>query len=244
MKKIILILSFLCSFTAWATNDSSAKAEDLEKEFDSLGGNKIFLEKAKALQPEKKVSIVQNRTVPLDHRVELTTEFAGTFGGDTYSRTKSLGLNAFYHFNPRWALGAKYNTSFNSLTPEGQAMVDKAYEEYKKNPETPTAPFPKMDYPKTEMMALVNYSPIYGKLNLFDQAVAHFDAYMVGGYGQVELASGPASTYTAGGGLSFWLHKNFSTRVEMRYQNYQAKYFETSQKLDLAVGSVQMGWLL
>lgn len=237
MKKMILVLSLVCGMTAQG-------AENIDAEFDSLGGNKIFLEKAKALEPEKKVSIVQNRTVPLDNRLELATEFSGTFGGDTYSRTKNLGLNAFYHFNPRWAIGAKYSYSFNSLTPEGQSLVDQAYAEFQKNPEAPTAAFPKMDYPKSEMMALFNYAPIYGKLNLFDQAVAHFDVYMLGGYGQVALLSGATPSYTAGGGLGFWINRSFSTRVEMRYQSYQAKYFETEKKMDLAVASVQMGWLL
>jgi outer membrane immunogenic protein len=248
MKRILLVLTMMFAVSAMAANQGApkadAKAENTDTEFDSLGGNKIFLEKAKALQPEQNVSIVQNRTVDLNHRVELAPEFSGTFGGDTYSRTKSLGINAMFHFNPRWAVGAKYNYSFNNLTPEGEALVDKAYAEYKKNPTNPTLGFPQLDYQKAEMMALVNYSPIYGKLNLFDKGVAHFDFYLVGGYGQVQLYSGSAPTYTAGGGLGFWISQHFSTRAEMRYQNYTAKYFDTQKKMDLAVASVQMGWLL
>ncbi|WP_413287511.1 outer membrane beta-barrel domain-containing protein [Bdellovibrio sp. HCB337] len=221
-----------------------AKADSTETQFDALGGNQIFLDKAKALEPEKNVSIVQNRSVPLTNRVEFAPEFSGTFGGDTYSRTKSIGLNAMYHINPRWAIGAKYNYSFNSLTPEGEAMVDQAYAEYQKNPANPDAAFPEMDYQKSEMMALVNWAPVYGKMNLLDKSVAHFDFYLVGGYGQTELKSGAVPTMTAGGGLGFWISKHFSTRLEMRYQTYTAKYFETEKKMDLAVASVQMGWLL
>jgi len=240
MKRLLLTLTLLFTVSAMAANE----ADSTDAEFDSLGGNKIFLEKAKALQPEQNVSIVQNRTVSLNNRVEFAPEFSGTFGGDTYSRTKSLGLNALFHFNPRWAIGAKYNMSFNNLTQEGEALVDKAYAEFQENPENPTKGFPELDYPKTEMMALVNYAPIYGKLNLFDKGIAHFDFYLVGGYGQVQLYSGPTSTYTAGGGLGFWVSQHFSTKLEMRYQNYTAKYFETQKKMDLAVASVQMGWLL
>ena len=247
MKSIILALTMIFAVSAMAANEAPKtenKTESTDAEFDSLGGNKIFLEKAKALQPEQKVSIVQNRTVDLNKRVEIAPEFSGTFGGDTYSRTKSLGLNAMFHFNPRWAIGAKYNYSFNNLTPEGEAMVDKAYAEYQKNPANPTQAFPEMDYQKSEMMALVNYSPIYGKLNLFDKGIAHFDFYLVGGYGQVQLYSGSAPSMTGGAGLGFWVNQHFSTRVEMRYQNYTAKYFDTEKKMDLAVASVQMGWLL
>jgi outer membrane beta-barrel protein len=221
-----------------------ATAEGTDAEFDSLGGNKIFLDKAKALQPDQKVSIVQNRTVSLVNRIELAPEFSGTFGGDTYSRTKSVGVNAFFHFNSRWAIGAKYNYSFNSMTPEGESLVNQAYEEYQKNPANPTIGYPQMDYQKSETMALFNFSPIYGKMNLFDKSIAHFDFYLLGGYGQVELSSGGTPTYTAGGGLGFWINRHFSTRFEMRYQNYTAKYFELEKKMDLAVASMQIGWLL
>jgi len=243
MKKLILIALMFVSAAALAANPET-KADSTDAEFDSLGGNKIFLEKAKALEPEEKVSIVQNRTVSLQHRVEIAPEFSGTFGGDTYTRTQSIGLNAFYHFNSRWAVGAKYNYSFNSLTPEGKNYMDSAIADYQKNPNNPTAPYPQLDYPKSEMMALVNWSPVYGKMNLLDKGVAHFDFYLLGGYGQVQLYSGSAPTYTAGGGLGFWINQHFSTRIEMRYQNYTAKYFDTEKSLDLAVASVQMGWLL
>ncbi len=241
MKKWILMLSLFAS-TAMAAGEKPASS--LDSEFDSLGGNKIFLDKAKALQPEENISIVQNRTVSLVRRLELAPEFSGTFGGEAYSKTKSVGMNAVYHFNSRWAIGAKYNWSFNTLTEEGQSLINAAKADQIENPESPRVPYPEFDYAKSEMMALVNWSPIYGKLNLLDKAVAHFDFYVLGGYGQVELASGPTSTYTAGGGFGFWLTQNFSTRLEMRYQNYKAKYFDTSKDMDLALASVQMGWLL
>ena len=236
-----LILSLLLANGAFAATDEAAK---VEAEFDSLSGNKIFLEKAQALQPEQNVSIVQNRTVPLDSRVEIAPEFAGTFGGDAFTRSKNIGLNAVYHFNSRWAIGAKYSYSFNDLTPEGEAMMKSAIADYEKDTVHPTTAYPYLDYQKSETMALLNWSPIYGKLNLLDKAVAHFDFYLVGGYGQVELLSGPTPTYTGGGGLAFWLTQKFSTRVEMRYQNYKAKSFSEDKNMDLAIASVQMGWLL
>jgi outer membrane beta-barrel protein len=130
------------------------------------------------------------------------------------------------------------------MTPEGEALVDQALKQSQKDPTNPSIGFPKMDYQKSETMALFNYSPIYGKMNLFDKSIAHFDFYLLGGYGQVELASGGTPTYTAGGGLGFWIHRHFSTRLEMRYQNYTAKYFATEKSMDLAVASMQFGWLL
>jgi outer membrane immunogenic protein len=213
-------------------------------DFDSLGGNKILLDRARALEPDKKLSVVQNRTVERRGRLELAPEFSSTFGGEAYLRTQSLALNSYYHFTPRFSAGLKVAYSFNDLTPEGEAMVDRAYEQFRDDPENPLMPYPELDYPKGEALALMNWFPIYGKINFLDQRVIHFDAYMVGGGGQVWLRSGPTATYTAGAGLGFWLSPQFSTRFEVRYQTYNVTYFNGEQRLDLAVGSLQMGWLL
>ena len=90
----------------------------------------------------------------------------------------------------------------------------------------------------------MNWYPLYGKINWFERSVVHFDIYALGGYGQVRLNSGPTSTYTAGGGIGLWITQHFTTRLEMRYQTYAAKYYAGTKDLDLTVGSLQMGWLL
>lgn len=233
MKKILVLLAFI----PFVSNAEEA-------DFDSLGGNQPIYDRAKAMSSEKNVSIVQNRVVDRNKRVELAPEFSGTFGGDSYNRTKSLGLNAHYHFNPRWSIGARYEYSFNTLTPEGKAMVDDAIADYNANPGSPTAPFPSIDFPKSQMMAFVNWYPFYGKLNLMDKGIAHFDIYGILGAGQVQLNSGSTNTYTGGMGVGFWINRNITSRMEMRYQTYNTKSFDVSKKLDLAVTSLQVGYLL
>ena len=238
MKKIIYLL-LLLPFSV-----SAAETVSIEADFDSLGGNQIILERAQALAPEKDVSVVQNRTVPRTNRLEIAPEFSGTFGGDAYNQTKSLGINAHYHINPRWSLGAKYDYSFNTLTPEGRIMSDQAVKDFNQNPDSPSAAYPLVDYPKSQMLALVNWYPFYGKMNMMDKGVAQFDVYFIGGYGQVQLSSGAAPTYTGGAGVGFWVSKHISTRAEMRYQNYKAKTFSQEKNMDLTVASLQMGWML
>lgn len=236
MTKLIL-LSLLFSV--------SARAQDAETtpDFDSLGGNTILLQRAKALEPEKDLRIIQGRTVDRRHRVEIAPEFAGTFGGDSYVQSKAVGLNLNYHFTPRFSVGLKYNYNFNSLTSEGENMYNAALAEYYADPENPTAPYPEVDYVKDQALALVNWYPFYGKMNVFDHVV-QFDFYALGGWGQMRLRSGPTETYTAGGGVGFWITQHFSTRLEMRYQNYTAKYINSERDMDLTIGSVQMGWIL
>jgi outer membrane beta-barrel protein len=234
MKKSILLL-ILAPVFAFA---------DVEKDFENLGGNKILLEKAKALNPDTKVTVVQERTVSRRNRWELSPEYSGTFGGDTYVKTQNVGLNVHYHITPQWSVGLKYGKSFNKLTEEGNNLYDKAIADYKKDPSNPDAIIPDIDHPREEQMAFVDYYPIYGKMNLLDQGIAQFDVYATLGYGQVKMRTATQPSYTAGGGLGIWWTKHFSTRLEMRYQNYKAQYMTGEKSLDLTVGSVQMGWMI
>lgn len=230
--------------SAPASTVAAPAGDSLEKDFDSLGGNRILMDRAKALEPETKTWVVQNRMVSREHRFEIAPEYSGTTSGDTYNRTQNVGLNVHYHITPRWSVGLKYNKSFNTLTPEGNALMKKATDDFNANPGKNSPEYPQVAFPKQETMALVNWYPIYGKMNMLDQGVAHFDLYLLGGAGTVQLNTGSTSTYTGGGGVGFWVTPKLSTRLEMRYQNYTAKYLAESKKLDLTVASVQVGWLL
>ncbi len=233
--------SILISFVILVAAISSYA--DVEKDFDGLGGNKILLEKAKAINPGTEISVVQERTVSRRNRWEIAPEYSGNFGGDAYVKTISAGLNVHYHINPKWSLGVKYNQSFNKLTPEGEALIARALDDYSKNSNNPTAAVPAINYQKEEKMVFADWYPIYGKVNLFDR-VAQFDVYGLAGLGTVTLQSGDASSYSLGGGLGIWWTKNFSTRAEMRYQTYKAPFFDGEKSMDLALGSIQMGWIL
>jgi|GEM_PF-407591 len=255
MKTSLLVLtatltvSFLASATAFAAGsaaqtsaDTSAAAQKpnsgLMKDFDTLGGNDVLLDKARELNPDQRISIVQDRIVKRRNRLEIAPEVASTLGGDPYNHTTGFALNAYFHINPHWALGAKYEYDTNSVRPEGQALIDQAINERDRNL------VPEIDYPKGQALAMVNWFPLYGKLNMFDLGVAHFDVYAIGGGGQVFLHSGNASTWTAGGGIGFWFSQHLSTRLEARYQTYDAQKFTGSEKMNLTVGSLQVGYLL
>ncbi len=242
MSRHFLKLTFILTLIAGSV--VHAETDPLTADFDSLGGNKTLLERAKALEPDVAVTVVQKRFVSRTKRLEIAPEYSGTFGGDTYTRTQSLGLNLHYHFNPRWSIGAKYNQSYNKLTPEGESLINASIADYKKNPGSPGVAYPQMDFPKNEYMATLNWYPIYGKINMLDRGVLHFDMYFLAGGGQVEMSSGKTSSYTAGTGIGMWFSDHFTSRIEMRYQNQKARYLDGEKALDLAVASVQMGWML
>lgn len=234
-------MRYLILFAMIVSGSVSRAAED---EFDTLGGNRMLMERAQALDPDSRVKVVQNRAVDRRLRFELAPEVSGVLGGDTYSRTRSVGFNAYFHISPRWALGAKYNYSFNKLTPEGLALVEEAERDFRLRPESPSIGYPDVDYQKSEMLGLVNWYPLYGKFSILDRSVIHFDFYALAGGGRVQLRSGGATELTAGGGLGLWLTRSFSTRLEARYASYTGKFVTGPRRLDLTIASLQMGWLL
>ncbi|MNJ94723.1 hypothetical protein D3C87_124250 [compost metagenome] len=235
MKSIILSTVLLMSSVSFA---------QVEQEFDSFGGNEALYMKAKALNPQVESEVVQNRFVSRTNRFEVAPEFAGVFGGDSYNRTNNVGMNLHYHINPTWSVGVKYNYSFNTLTPEGKAMVNEAEREASANPKDPKVMYPQIVYPKSEALALVNWYPIVGKLSFGKLGVAHFDTYLTAGYGQLELSNGTSPVSSLGVGMGFWVNRNITTRFEYRAQQYKAEYYERTENMLTSVASVQMGWML
>jgi len=215
---------------------SQARAVDLMQDFDSLGGNDVLLDRAKALSPEASISVVQDRVVDRRMREEITLEYGNALGGDAYVRAQNLGLNYHVHITPRWSVSAKYNYTLNDLSPEGQALINDKGTDGR-------GIVPDLDYQKQSYMALINWYPIFGKMNLYDLGVVQFDVYALGGYGQVELKSGRTETWTAGGGVGLWFSQYISSRLELRYQSFEAKSAFGPRDMDLTVASFQMGFL-
>lgn len=236
LKAFGLILSLVVASTASA---------QVEQELDSFGGNQALYEKARALNPEIDNNVVQNRFVERSNRFEIAPEFSGIAnGGDAYNRTSNAGLNVHYHINPSFSVGAKYNYSFNQLTPEGEAMVKRAENASAANPKDPNFLYPEIIYQKSEMLGFLNWYPVVGKLSFGKFGVAHFDTYLTAGYGQMELSNGSSPVASVGVGMGFWINRNLTTRVEYRGEQYTAQYYDQIETMTTGVASVQMGWML
>lgn len=233
--KLATILVFL------GMAQAALAASSLDQDFDSLGGNRELLKRARALDPEQKLRVVQKREVDRHLRLEAGVNYGLVSGGDPYTSTNNLGANLDFHITPRWSIGARYYKSYNQLSSEGQRVFNDASQRAA-NGEDLTAPA--TDYPIDTTLAVINFYPIYGKLNFFDLGVSQFDIYTLLGYGQVRLATGSTSTFTAGGGMAIWLAQHVSSRLEVRYQNYQDKIYSGSRSLNMMVISAGLGFLL
>ena len=203
----------------------TAMAADLSKEMDALGANRELLKKAKAIDPNNRVRVVQNRDVDRHLRLEIGFNGGAVVGGDPYVNSSVLGGQVDFHITPRWSVGARYQNIANSLNSEGRQVIQNA--ENKREAESSGFRQPGLDWAKDSWLAVVNWYPIYGKMNLFDVGVSQFDVYLLGGAGQINLqSSGMVPLYSAGAGVGLWLTQHFATRFEARWQGYQDRIFD------------------
>lgn len=219
---------------------SVSSSKSMKEDFNTLGDNKAFADRVKEMDADRKVRIVQNRIVDLNHRLEVSVGYGiNGSGGDNYVSTTNLGAQLDYHFSPRWAIGFRYEKFYNELSKEAEAQFDRAVTD-----STGTQRFPSVDLPLNSMIGTISFAPIYGKLNLFDLNVAHFDVYTMIGAGQIELRSGTTEIFTGGLGLSVWLTQHFSTRLEARYENYKDLLQSDNRDQNVVKAMATIGFLL
>lgn len=255
MKKYILLAAILfTSASAFAKSNKKTsvaknaiskntsvnnKTINMEQQLDSLGSNEEMIYKARALQPNNSMKIVQKRAVDRDLRLELGLNYGYVAGGDTYISTQNLGASLDFHITPRWSLGARYIDSRNEFTSEGQRIYDAAQNAGNNNFSVVGVDFPLKTY-----LAVVNFYPIYGKVSWFESAVSQFDLYLLAGGGQVELNSGSSAVYTGGVGVGVWWNNWFSSRIEARYQNYNDKVASGERSIDSMIFQFGIGFML
>lgn len=241
MKTLTLILMSVFALNAFAAGANSQNSGDLTNEMDALGANRDLMRKARAIDPDNSVRVVQNRDVDRRLRLEVGLNAALVEGGDPYTNTNILGGSLDFHITPRWSLGARYSNYSNSMTAEGKRV----YEDAKTNTNFRV---PSIDYAKNSYMGVINWYPMYGKLNMFDMGITQFDIYLLGGGGQIALSSGSEAIFTAGAGVGFWISQHFSTRFEARWQGYkdhpQVGSEITDRNINETVLGLSIGFLL
>lgn len=241
MKKNLMTKMLSAAALVLISLSSVEGRADLLEDFDALGGNDALLDQARAVNPETEIRVVQERPVKRRNRMEFMGGYTNFFAGDTYLATQSLDLGVRYHITPRISLGANYFSAFNGMTAEGKATVDSTLRSTASKNEPR---IPDFDPIQDGYYGSVNIYPVYGKINLLGRAVVHFDTYILGGYGTVNLKSGGTDLMLYGGGIGFWLSQHLSTRFELRQQVYEAKRYTGDQRLNVTVGSFSVGYLL
>lgn len=218
-------------------------AADLLKDFESLGGNQSLYEKAKALNPESDVSVVQGRIVDRRLRHEIDLNMGNYISGNPYMNTDVLGLGYQFHISPKWSVNLQGSYFFNNFSKEAKNLI---YNDFKVGSVgSDTGLVPAIDWQKNSYELNINYYPLYGKFSFFDFSIVHFDLYGILGAGQTTLArSGQKFMYNYGAGLGLWLSQHLSARLEFKVNNFEAEIF--AKKIDYSPKQLSMtvGWLL
>lgn len=217
-----------------------ATAKSLNSRLDRLGGNKELYRKTKAMDPDNRFRVVQKRAVDRYWRLEVGANYSMHAWSEPYVETSTWGGFADLHINPKWSIGARYNKHSNNLTSEGERVLGNL------NGGSSFNNVPEIDLPESSTFGVLSFYPLYGKLNFFDSAVAQFDVYVLGGAGQIELNSGPATAWTAGGGIGVWMNNHFASRLEVRYQAYEdfLAVNQTSRDQNMVVTTLSVGFML
>lgn len=230
VKNLIIVIALAMPAIGWSqatTKSAAAPKKDLKSDFSTLGDNSAVVERVKNMDTHQKVRVVQNRLVDRNNRIELAGSYSYNGGGDAYVKTQDVGATLEYHINPRWSLGLQYHKSYNSLSAEGQNILSQAQSDQQLNPGGGSqVKYPAVDHPLNSQLATVSFYPIYGKMNIFDLGISQFDVYLQLGAGQINLYRGGSSNlYSVGAGSGFWLTQRVTTRLEVRYQQYQDLIF-------------------
>lgn len=223
---------------------SAAAASSTSDQLEALGSNQTVKERSARLESRTRIAIVQSRAVPRDWRLEIGGGYGPVLAGDAYLQTQNLNGEVHLHISPKFSLGVRYSKAFNTLTEQGEARFENARRAVAANAQYDTT-VPAIDYPEQSIMGLVNWYMTYGKINFFDIKTVQFDIYSLAGYGQMTLASGDTPTWTAGGGIGFWLAQHLTSRFEIRYQNYTDQPDAgASRNQHLIIGTIGFGVLL
>ncbi len=235
--KIFCFISIFCF--------ASIGQSDILSDLRSLGGNEILFKKAKILTPEKKITIVQSRIVDRTLRHEFNLETSYVIGGDAFLKTIRFGMNYQFHIMPYLSVGLKGHVAFNKLSTEGDAFIQRAMTLYNEFDQIEPL-IPDIDYERYASYLVLNWYPIYGKFNLYDLGIAHYDLYLLAGGGGVWLKRGASMSVLVGGGLAFWLANKISLRLEAKYETYKATRLNNvqGQRLHITTLGLSLGYIL
>ena len=212
--------------------------------FDSLGGNDVLLKKLEDHPREVEVRVVQNRVTDRTSRLEVYTEYSHISRGSSYVNSHSVGGAVNYHVTPHWSLGFKYSYFNNQLTREGEDIIERAQRLEEANPSESVALIPELNWPRSSVTSTLSFYPLYGKVNVFDLGVVHFDLYGTVGGGWMQLRNGSSPTYLGGGGVGMWFSQYISSRVEYTYQEYRPQYASGRAREGINTISFSLGFLL
>jgi outer membrane beta-barrel protein len=136
------------------------------------------------LDPEKKIYVLQNRRYAKAQKFLLSV-MGGPGFSNPYRNSYNLDPRLAYYLSEQFGFEVFYTATFNSENGVYQALVD-----------TNSPVLPVVREIKSQLGALLHWSPWYAKINVFNK-ILYFDWYFSGGAGQVQTDSNYGPTRTS-----------------------------------------------
>lgn len=183
---------------------TQAEAKKKEQKFDNLSD---LVE----LSPFGDIAVIQKRFLPKTERFELSASLANSLNNAFFNNFGATFRGAYY-FNEKYAVELMYYL----LQDSKRDITENLFEKQSVDTESVVVP-------KNFMGVSFKWSPIYGKMALFNETIVPFDIYFAAGYGLSEAVNDKsASTAHLGTGQIFSLSKSMAFRWDFMLNYYRA----------------------
>lgn len=165
------------------------------------------------LSPFSEISVIQRRFLPKTERFQFNIGLT-TVANDPWFFGVGIGGRFGYSFRENFAVELNY--AFMGNSPK-DAVKDLASENAVNTDSIVSA--------KNYVGLDVAWSPIYGKLSLFNKRIVPFDMYFAGGLGQSGLSGAETSSavgFHAGTGQIFAMSKSVGLRWDLSFNFFNA----------------------
>jgi outer membrane beta-barrel protein len=172
------------------------------------------------LDPDKKVSVLQNRKFRKAGRVLITAN-VGLANSSAYRKSYAIDPRLAYYMSEAFGIEVFYTSFSNKENDVAKSLAT-------------TSVRPDVIAVKNQVGALLHWAPWYAKINVFN-TVLYFDWYFTGGVGTMnaDMIPGSASTsfapttksmtaYYLGTGHLFHVTESFDVRLDFRNAWFQA----------------------
>ena len=198
----------LVSFRAFSID--SDLAGDIESDMADTGYD-FGDGSSKSFESFKDISVIQKKFLPKTRRFELSgsTIFAVN---NSFQNTYGGSVTASYNFNERFAIEG-FATFFSSQSREISTSLEENYNIQSQDLVTP----------ENMLLATIKWSPVYGKISLFESTVNPFELYFNFGGGVTYTEDGQtAPTAMVGTGQIYPLTKMLAFRWDLFYTYFSA----------------------
>jgi outer membrane beta-barrel protein len=201
LSTVILLLVFGVSQSALAQGKEEPKKET----------KKVTKPKKESVEVrEDRIKSIQRKPFIKKSRWELTPMFVLSLNDAFYQK---MGGGAAVGFHVADSLGLELQAVYvGTIQTDMVGFFQQANQA-----------LPKVSQLQYYLTANIQWSPLYGKLSLFTDAIVHFDAYLVGGFGMAQTETGTKFASNIGIGLRYFATSWLVIKLEVRDLIYTEK---------------------